>query len=186
LLVAVEELSWPTAVFFTVELAFPATGFLIVLRTGNRVGWVFLHSGEIARLQIKWFLYAAATFLAAQLVFNVFELGRDNGLLAIVGGLSTLPIPAAVAVAVLKHRLYDIDFIINRTLLWTCLTATLSGVYLFAVTVLQGALHPLAGDSAPSVAVSTLTVAALFRPAHTFRRLSIAVSTAADMTRARP
>jgi hypothetical protein len=127
----------------------------------------YRNTGRVARLQIKWFLYAAMAFLVAQLTFNVLGLGENNLLLVIVEGLSALLIPAAVAVAILKHRLYDIDVLINRTLLWTCLTATLSAVYLVVVKVLQGALNPLAGESALSVAVSTLATAALFRPART-------------------
>jgi hypothetical protein len=125
----------------------------------------FRSSGSVARLQIKWFLFAAVAFLASQFAFNIFGVAGDSALLLVVEGLSALLIPGAVAVAILKYRLYDIDFIINRTLLWTCLTATPFAVYLTGVTVLQAAINPLADDSALSVAISTLAAAALFRPA---------------------
>ena len=303
LLVAAGSIHWTTAAFFTVEMAFPATGFFIVLRARNRVGWIFLwaglglgvqafcagyaeyalverpgslpaapflawfgeiiwlpqllmatmflfllfpdgrvpsprwrwvvrlgvtgvllaeanvafeprlysypevraplgglisqssldvlatigglvllptmvlalaslvaryrHSGEVARMQIKWFLYAAVAFLAAQLTFNVFEFGQNNPVLVILNGLSALLIPAAVAVAILKHRLYDVDIIINRTLVYSALTAVLALVYAGGVTGVGGLVRSATAQDNNNlvVAASTLAVAGLFRPA---------------------
>jgi hypothetical protein len=75
-----------------------------------------------------------------------------------------LAIPAAVAVAILRYRLYDIDVVINRALVYGTLTATLALVYLASVLALQLALTPITSDSGPAVAVSTLAVAGLFGP----------------------
>jgi len=74
-------------------------------------------------------------------------------------------VPIALSVAVLRYRLYEIDLIINRTLVYGGLTAMLVGVYVGTIVVLQGVLRALTGhESQLAIVASTLVVAALFNP----------------------
>jgi hypothetical protein len=140
----------------------------------------FRRSRGIERQQLKWFAYIgllAAAGLAvamAQVLFGA-QPGDDveGGWLEIVGavgwfialGSIVLGIPIATGMAILRHRLYDIDVVINRTLVYGALTATLAAAYLGSVLLLQLALSPLTEESDLAIAGSTLAVAALFRPA---------------------
>jgi hypothetical protein len=81
--------------------------------------------------------------------------------------LSLTVVPLAVGAAILRYRLYEIDLVINRTLVYAALTATLAAAYLTSVLVLRVALDPLTTESDLAVAASTLAVAALFRPLRT-------------------
>jgi hypothetical protein len=96
---------------------------------------------------------------------SVPALGLDDSvvaLLAIVVAITAFP--AAIAVAILRYRLYDIDRLISRTLVYGLLTATLVATYLVSVLLFRLLLEPLTGGSDLAVAASTLAVAALFRP----------------------
>ena len=113
------------------------------------------------RHQIKWLALAGAF---AGLIVPIATAGSELwGELAtnVASMLGVLALPLAAAIAILRHRLYDIDVVINRTLVYGALTATLGGTYL-ALVVLTGLA---VGNSNLAIAGSTLTVAALFRPA---------------------
>jgi hypothetical protein len=73
-------------------------------------------------------------------------------------------IPVAIGIAILRYRLFDIDRLISRTLVYGLLTALLAGVYVTGVFIVGRLLNPATGDSALAVAASTLAVAALFQP----------------------
>lgn len=116
------------------------------------------------RQQLKWFAAAATFFLLALLANELTTLGDGTwlGLLLVVLGL--LFLPSAIGLAVLRYRLYDIDLVINRALVYGSVTTLLVGVYLVTVLVLRAVLDPLVGESQLAVAGSTLAVAALVRP----------------------
>ncbi len=131
----------------------------------------FRRGDRLERLQLKWFAYAAGFALALLVLLATQRIAHfgENGLADRVASTflfaAIVAIPIAVGVAILRHRLYDIDVVINRTLVYGALTATLAGTYLGSVLLLQLALRPLTSQSNLAIAGSTLAVAALFRPA---------------------
>jgi hypothetical protein len=119
--------------------------------------------------QIKWFAYATVVLVGGVVLdFTVSEatgvswLGEIGFVLRMVG-LAGLPM--AIGIAVLRYRLYNIDQIINRTLVYGTLTATLLALYFGGIVVLQRIFVLLTGEkSTVAVVASTLLIAALFNP----------------------
>jgi hypothetical protein len=124
------------------------------------------------RQQLKWFTYAAA-LMAVSFLLTGFLLPAGP-VTDVVFGLSIALVPAAAGIAILRYRLYDIDRLINRTLVYGLLTALLGGAYALVVLVL-GQLFGGINAQPPSWAVAgaTLAVAALFQPAR--RRIQAVV-----------
>ena len=117
----------------------------------------FRRSGHEQRLQLKWFMYASA--VAAVIVLAASQFGGNDPLAAFE--IAFTLIPAAVGIAILKYRLYDIDRIISRTLAYAIVTGLLIGVYaglVLLATQVFGLHTPVA------VAAATLAAAALFNP----------------------
>jgi hypothetical protein len=126
----------------------------------------------IERLQLKWIAFAASLFAVGFLVISITFFVELSGsiidpLRTAILGVGFCTIPIAAGIAILRYRLYDIDVVINRTLVYGALTATLAGVYVGSVLLLQLVLSGVTKDSGLAVAASTLAVAALFRPART-------------------
>jgi cytochrome b subunit of formate dehydrogenase len=130
------------------------------------------HAGRIERQQIKWFAYATVVVISGVILKNtlypavgvtwVWWVGL---VLTAVGVVSS---PVAMGVAILRYRLYGIDMLINRTLVYGSLTATLVVLYFAVIVVLQSLFVLLIGEkSTLAVVASTLVIAALFTP---FRR----------------
>jgi hypothetical protein len=126
----------------------------------------------VERQQIKWLLYAGAIFFGGNVLKNtVFSpLGEASWgllvgyLLVAVGGLGG---PIAIGIAILRYRLYDIDIVINRTLVYGALTVLLAVVYFGGVTATEAIFRALTGQVEQpqlAVVVSTLVIAALFNP----------------------
>jgi hypothetical protein len=137
-----------------------ALGLLVVAAVVSLVVRFRRSRGE-ERLQLKWFTYAAA-LLPVILLGDLLPDAANSVLFAV--GISLLPVAAGVAI--LRYRLYDIDRLINRALVYGLVTALLGGVYA-GLVLLAGQLFGDLGDRPPSWAVAgaTLAVAALFQPA---------------------
>jgi hypothetical protein len=127
----------------------------------------------VERQQLKWFAYAAALLAIDLVVVNLIDalLGRviDAEAAELVPFLVFLValsgMPVAMGIAILRYRLYDIDILINRTLVYLTLTVSLALVYVGGVVSLQYVFRGVTGgDSQLAVVASTLTIAALFSP----------------------
>ena len=171
----IEQLAWVEGVAVFVVLLLP----LCILVSSSSLVFRYRCSRGEVRQQIKWLAFAACLVgvlyfgsLLAQIVIAPESLkteGPPEPLWAsIINNLILLAyagVPIAVGIAVLKHRLYDIEIIINRTLVYAPLTATLALVYAGSVVGLQAALRVLTGqESTLAVVASTLAIAALFTP----------------------
>ncbi len=128
----------------------------------------FRASTGLARQQLKWVALAgiaAGLLLLANLATWFVDADGLADLRNALIAFGMAVFPAAVGVAILRYQLYDVDVVINRTIVYSVLTAALAATYLSVVLVLQLALRPVTRSSDVAVAGSTLAVAALFRPA---------------------
>ncbi len=121
----------------------------------------FIRAKGDERQQLKWFAYGACVLLVSVTVSLVF-FDQTTGAYGFAFGFAMLPIGAGIGV--LKYRLYDIDVLINRTLVYGSLTLMLALIYLGLVFGTQFILPPEAQGSQFAVVASTLLVAALFQP----------------------
>src|SRR5918992_3520757 len=127
------------------------------------------HAGSVERQQIKWFAYATVVVISGVILKNVVYPAVSVmwvwwvGLILTAVGVASSPV--AMGLAIFRYRLYEIDLLINRTLVYGALTAMLVGVYVGSIVVLQGLLRALTGqESQLAIVASTLAVAALFNP----------------------
>ena len=150
---------------------------LCILASAVSLVWRFRHSGGEMRQQIKWVAFAAlfvGLAYGSSLVGGLFLAWEDSateraplwlGLLQNTVLISYAAVPIAVGVALLRYRLYDIDLLINRTLVYGPLTAMLALLYVGGVVGSQALFHALSDqESTLAVVASTLVIAALFNP----------------------
>jgi len=118
----------------------------------------------IERQQLKWFVLATV-LIGVLIPVSVFLPGflADAAWLTIISAFGA-GLPIAAGIAVLRYRLYDIDLLINRTLVYGALTLILGALYVALVLGFQVLVSPFTGNETLSVAISTLAIAALFGP----------------------
>ena len=135
-----------------------ASMFLSVLAVIRR----FSRSRGVERQQLKWFVYAGTLTVFFFFLPLVPALSALGSLLQV---LVAPLLPAAAGVAILRHRLYDIDVLINRTLVYGALTVSVALVYVGGVVALQWFFRAITGDGSQlAIVASTLAIAALFNP----------------------
>ena len=162
---------------YPVDNPFPASGITTATYIPGSVLMVFTALVSVASLvvrfhrsvgeerqQIKWVAAGAVMFVATFVIaaMSAGTVGEDASFAVMLLGF--LFVASGVAVAILHYRLYDIDVVINRALVYGSLTAMLAGMYLGSVLLLQVVLEAFTGGSGLAVAASTLGTAALFGP----------------------
>ena len=155
---------YTTLLLFVSPLLTAAAAFSLFVRLRR--------AGGVERQQIKWFAYAAAATVSAGTLAYIIPRVIDTPLwfeqAGFVLNVAFVPaIPVSIGIAIPRYRLYDIDIIINRTLVYGSLTATLVLVYFGVVTATQTLFRALTGQEQQpqlAVVVSTLAIAALFNP----------------------
>ena len=148
---------------------FEVPWFVIVVAATISVFFRLYGAGLEERQQIKWFAYAAVVLTSAILLrvltFSVPTPASVNSTVEVLIALGLVSVAAATAIAILKYRLFEIDLIINRTLVYGSLTVMLVGLYFGGIVVLQRVFVLLTGEqSTLAVVASTLLIAALFNP----------------------
>ena len=130
----------------------------------------YRRSSGVEKQQLKLMAYVAAVLgglvFLNFIVLEALGVGSAGFRVATeyVLNLAVAAIPLAAAIAILRYRLFDIDVIVNRTLVYGALTAILAGAYVALVFAFQAVLQPFTAESDLAIAASTLAVAALFRP----------------------
>jgi len=148
-----------TALFVIASVMVVATNVLMVSAVYER----YRVASPTERLQLKWFVTGVA--FAAVVFIGSGALALVNWAWAKVGVTNAIAvIPIVIAIAILRHHLYDIDVVINRALIYVPTTALIALAFFAGIVVLQAALRPLTGGSELAVAISTLASFALFQP----------------------
>jgi hypothetical protein len=125
----------------------------------------FRRSGSVERQQIKWLAFAALLIPVWFLTNAPIEAAAPSLFLVVDALIFSVTIPLAAGMAILRYRLYDIDVVINRALVYGSLTASLVALYFSAIVVLQRLFVVFTGEKSTLVIVaSTLVIAALFTP----------------------
>lgn len=120
------------------------------------------------RQQIKWFAFSTVILVLIILFEDPISIVVGEAIADVFFLIGMLLPSVGAGIGILKYRLYDIDVVVNRTLVYALLTAILAATYLGIVVMMQGLLAGVTAESDLAVAASTLAVAALFRPLRTW------------------
>ena len=121
-------------------------------------------AGSVERQQIKWLAYGGAVAVGTIFVGGGIAIWKGDFGIGVIA-IALLGLPIFTGIAIVKHRLYDIDVVINRTLVYASLTVLLAASYFAGVVGLQYILRTVtAQGSTLAVVASTLLIAALFSP----------------------
>jgi hypothetical protein len=153
----------------------------VFLLAGASVVARFRGSSGVERLQLKWFAYAAS--VGAVLTALAFILpSQELRNLAWAGGVAAGAfVPVAAGIAILRYRLYEIDLLIKRTIVYGATTAAIATTFWIGILALQRLVSPVTSGSELAIAASTLVGLALFQPIR--RRIQDAVDRRFDRSR---
>ena len=149
----------PEAVYRVMVIAGVLAVFAAALCVLRRL-WV---ARGVERQQLKWFSYA----IVALLIIFVGDVitNRFSGIQGLLLMITVIAVPVSMAIAILRYRLYDIDLLINRTLVYGSLTVVLAGLYVGQIIAFQALFRAITGQQSDiAVAISTLVIAAAFNP----------------------
>src|SRR5215211_1854636 len=143
--------------------------FILILIAAVSMFVRLRHAREVERQQIKWLAYTAVVGVSGVILYHTLLVLINESWLWWVGFIPNivgfLGITIAIGIAILRYRLYEIDLIINRTLVYGSLTGLLAVFYFGGVTALQSLFSLLTGQgNILAIVVSTLAIAALFNP----------------------
>jgi hypothetical protein len=125
--------------------------------------WIrYLRSAVAEKRQIQWLLFTGVILVVVDVLIDLLIAGPPSALEELVGTISISLVPVAIAIAILRHRLYDIDRLINRAIVYAVVTGSLVAVY--AGTVFVIGTVAIGRDDNLTVAAATLVAAAAFRP----------------------
>jgi hypothetical protein len=155
---------YKAVLFIMTPLLTAAAALAVFIRLRRAIG--------VERQQIKWFAYAAVAYESAAILAYIIPRVIDTPLwferVSFALNIALIPaVPIAIGIAILRYRLYDIDILINRTLVYGSLTLMLALVYFGGVTATQVVLTALTGQEEQpqlTIVISTLVIAALFTP----------------------
>jgi len=143
------------------EAPLGALMFVAVALSGAALAVRFRRARGVERQQLKW-VASAAVLCAIAFAAMVFSNSAKPTQVAMVAAFMTMPV--AIGIAILRYRLYDIDVLINRALVYGATTVAIATAFFGGIILLQQLLRPIIGGSEVAVAVSTLASLGLFQP----------------------
>jgi hypothetical protein len=156
-----EDLAWLARILGGFSSAVSVIGF----GAGAAALWVrFRDGGPVERQQLKWLLAVAALAAVFFPIAFIVPNTTVNDVFFVLGVMTLIALPIAIAVAILRYRLFEIDRLISRSIAYLLITTILVAAYVGLVIVIGGPLADSRGGDTISVALSTLVVAALFQP----------------------